>query len=212
MKLLVKRFFDICLAITGLVLSSWMWVFISVCVMIEDGFPILIKQKRIGKDGRIFKSFKFRSMIKSASKEKVSRQALENDSRITNFGNCLRKTALDELPQLLNILKGDMSFVGPRPLLPLEVEVNCGCDSLHACDIQGYEERASVVPGLTGVAQVYAPRDLTRVQKFKYDLEYIKIQNLWLDMKLILFSFLITLGACWEKRGMKLSFLKRQSQ
>ncbi len=210
MKLLIKRLFDICLAVIGLVLSSWVWVFISICTIIQDGFPILIKQKRIGKDGRIFKSFKFRSMIKSASKEEVSRQAIENDSRITDFGNCLRKTALDELPQLLNILKGDMSFVGPRPLLPLEVEVNCGCDSLHACDIQGYEERAKVVPGLTGVAQVYAPRDLTRVQKFKYDLEYIKTQNLLLDIKLILFSFLITLRACWEKRGMKLGFLQKQ--
>lgn len=210
MKLLVKRLFDISLAITGLVFSSWMWVFISICVIIQDGFPIIIKQKRIGKDGRIFKSFKFRSMIKSASKEKVSRQALENDPRITNFGNCLRKTALDELPQLLNILKGDMSFVGPRPLLPLEIEVNCKCENLHVCNIQGYEERAKMVPGLTGIAQVYAPRDLTRVQKFKYDLEYIKTHNLWLDIKLILFSFLITFRACWEKRGTKLSFLERQ--
>ncbi len=210
MKLFVKRLFDISLAIIGLVLSSWMWVFISICTIIEDGFPILIKQKRIGKDNRIFKSFKFRSMIKSASREKVSRQASENDSRITNFGNCLRKTALDELPQLLNILKGDMSFVGPRPLLPLEIEVSCECDNLHVCDIQGYEERAKVLPGLTGIAQVYAPRDLTRVQKFKYDLEYIKTQNLWLDMKLILFSFFITFRACWEKRGIKLGFLERQ--
>lgn len=210
MKLFVKRLFDISLAIIGLVLSSWMWVFISICTIIEDGFPILIKQKRIGKDNRIFKSFKFRSMLKSASKEKVSRQALENDSRITNFGNCLRKTALDELPQLLNILKGDMSFVGPRPLLPLEIEVSCECDNLHVCDIQGYEERAKVLPGLTGIAQVYAPRDLTRVQKFKYDLEYIKTQNLWLDIKLILFSFFITFRACWEKRGIKLSFLRKR--
>lgn len=205
----MKRLFDISLAITGLVISSWFWVFISICIIIEDGFPILIRQERIGKAGRIFKSYKFRSMVESASNEKVSRQASQNDSRITKFGSCLRKTALDELPQLLNILKGDMSFVGPRPLLPAEIEVCGDCDSLQICEIPGFKDRAEVLPGLTGIAQVYAPRDLTRVQKFKFDLEYIKTKNLWLDMKLIFFSFLITFKRCWEKRGMKLGFLKK---
>lgn len=205
----MKRLCDISLAITGLVISSWFWVLICICIIIEDGFPILIKQDRIGKAGRIFKSYKFRSMVESASNEKVSRQASQNDSRITKFGWCLRKTAFDELPQLLNILKGDMSFVGPRPLLPTEIEVWGDCDSLHICEIPGYKDRAKVLPGLTGIAQVYAPRDLTRAQKFKFDLEYIKTKNLWLDIKLIFISFLITFKSCWEKRGDKLGFLKK---
>lgn len=209
MRLLVKRLFDISLAITGLVISSWLWVLICICIVIEDGFPILIKQERIGKAGRIFKSYKFRSMIESASNEKVSRQASLNDSRITKFGRCLRKTAFDELPQLLNIIKGDMSFVGPRPLLPAEIEVCGGCDNRHICEIPGYKDRAKVLPGLTGIAQVYAPRDLTRMQKFKFDLEYIKTMSLWLDLKLIIFSFLITFKSCWEERGVKLGFLKK---
>ncbi len=131
-------------------------------------------------------------------------QARDGDSRVTRIGRLLRATASDELPQLLNILKGEMSFVGPRALLPHEIEVNGGGDLIPLEKIPGYEARHSVRPGLTGVAQVYAPRDLPRHHKFKYDLLYIKRQTLWLDVKLVILSLWITVRGKWEYRGNKL--------
>ena len=93
--------------------------------------------------------------------------------------------------------------------MPTEIEVGGDCNSLHIYEIPGYKDRAKVLPGLTGIAQVYAPRDLTRVQKFKFDLEYIKTKNLWLDIKLIFFSFLVTFKGNWENRSTKLRFLQK---
>jgi lipopolysaccharide/colanic/teichoic acid biosynthesis glycosyltransferase len=135
-------------------------------------------------------------------------QASENDGRVTKVGRFLRATAFDELPQLWNIFKGDMSFVGPRALLPEEIEIRnlkIGNGKNTALDqIPGYWKRHAVRPGLTGVAQVYAARDIPRRHKFKYDLLYIKRQSFWLDMKLIVLSFWITLRGKWETRERKL--------
>jgi len=122
---------------------------------------------------------------------------------MTRIGRFLRATALDEVPQLWNILKGDMSFVGPRALLPEEIEVNGDGELIPLEKIPGYEERHRVRPGLTGLAQIYASRDIPRSQKFKYDLLYIKKQSFWLDLKLIGLSFWITLRGKWEHRGRK---------
>ncbi|MFX0195824.1 MAG: sugar transferase, partial [Candidatus Hodarchaeota archaeon] len=113
-----KRIFDITLSISGIILSSLLYVLISLAILLEDGWPVFYFQERIGKGGRIFKALKFRSMIKDAEKELGPVQAKENDPRVTKVGRILRATALDELPQLINILKGDMSFVGPRALRP----------------------------------------------------------------------------------------------
>jgi lipopolysaccharide/colanic/teichoic acid biosynthesis glycosyltransferase len=104
--------------------SSPLWALIAFAIIIEDGLPIFYGQERVGKNGRIFRTMKFRSMIKDAERETGPVQAVENDPRITNVGKILRATAMDELPQLVNILKGDMSFVGPRSLRPKEKEVH----------------------------------------------------------------------------------------
>ena len=131
------------------------------------------------------------------------RQANENDPRITRVGRVLRASALDELPQLWNIFRGDMSFVGPRALLPTEIEVNGDGQRIALEEIPGYEVRHRVRPGLTGLAQIYAARDILRRHKFKFDLLYIKRQSFWLDIKLIALSFWITFRAKWEHRGRK---------
>ncbi len=203
---LSKRVFDILLSSFGLILSSWLWVLIWIGIWFEDGSPCCIKQSRIGKNGRIFKIIKFRSMRKNALNEKIKIQARDNDARITIMGRILRKTALDELPQLINIFLGDMSFVGPRALLPSEIEQN-DC-YLHVWEIPGYEKRIKVRPGLTGIAQIFAPRDLPRKHKFKYDLLYVRKMSLLLDIKLIVISFLITFKGTWERKRKKLNFLK----
>ena len=131
-------------------------------------------------------------------------EAREGDFRVTRIGHLLRATAADELPQLWNILKGEMSFVGPRALLPQEIEVNGNGELIPLEEIPSYEARHSVRPGLTGVAQVFAPRDLPRRRKFKYDLLYIKRQTFWLDVKLVVLSVWITVRGKWEYRGNKL--------
>lgn len=205
----IKRLFDIALSLIGLIGSSWLFALIWIMIVIEDGYPCLFRQNRIGKGGKIFKSIKFRSMIKDALKEKISVQANENDARITRIGRFLRKAAMDELPQLINILNGDMSFVGPRALLPLEIEINSTPRVLHVSDLPGYEERVRIRPGLTGIAQIYAPRDLKRRHKFKYDILYARKMSFWTDLKLIFLSFIISSHGTWERRGAKLSSLKR---
>jgi lipopolysaccharide/colanic/teichoic acid biosynthesis glycosyltransferase/VanZ family protein len=205
-----KRIFDILLAGFGLIFSSPLWVLIALAIIIEDGFPVFIRQNRIGKAGRLFKNYKFRSMKKHTLLEKVNMQAQEHDLRITMVGKILRRCAMDELPQLLNILLGDISFVGPRALLPNEAEVHTHTNggTLNITEIPGFARRITVIPGLTGIAQIYAPRDILRKHKFKYDLLYIRKRSFWFDIKLILISFLVTFRSSWEKRGTKLNILK----
>lgn len=202
----LKRVFDVFLSGLGLILSSWLWALIWIGIWSEDGTPCCIRQLRIGKGGRLFKVLKFRSMRKSVLNEAINHQATENDPRVTVMGKILRKTALDELPQLINIFIGDMSFVGPRALLPSEVELH---DSyLHINEIPGYNKRIMIRPGLTGIAQVFAPRDLPRRHKFKYDLLYFRKIGLLFDIKIIAISFLITFTGNWERRRNKLRSLR----
>jgi lipopolysaccharide/colanic/teichoic acid biosynthesis glycosyltransferase/VanZ family protein len=212
----LKRLFDMFLSGLGLIVSSWLWVFIWIAIAIEDGFPVIIRQDRIGKHGKLFKNYKFRSMKKSTLREKIKIQAVEDDLRITKVGGILRKCALDELPQLINIFLGQMSFVGPRALLPEEKEVhshgivytNGGTPAIE--NISGYEMRITVKPGLTGIAQIWASRDIPRRHKFKYDLLYIRKRAFWLDLKLISISLLVTFRSRWERREAKLGVLDRQ--
>ena len=126
-----------------------------------------------------------------------------NDPRVTRVGRLLRATAMDELPQLWSIFRGDMSFVGPRALRPGEIEV--GGDGRHrgARGRPRLRRACRVPPGLTGVAQIYAPRDIPRRQKFRYDRLYIRRQSFWLDVRLMLLSFWITFRGTWEARGRK---------
>lgn len=201
---MLKRTFDFILSLSGIILSTPLWLLISLLIILEDGFPVFYLQERGGRCGRIFKAIKFRSMVKDAEKGAGPIQALENDPRITRVGRILRATALDELPQLINILRGDMSFVGPRALRPEELEVRGNPEVLSIEEIPGYERRLTVKPGLTGLAQVYLPTDAPRRDKFRYDLLYIKNQSFLLDLKLILLSFWITFRGKWEYRGKKI--------
>jgi len=203
--LFLKRPFDILLSSLGLVVSAPLWLIIALLIWLEDRGPVFYPQDRIGRDGRLFKALKFRSMIRDAEKLEGPVQAKENDMRITRVGRILRATALDELPQLFNILKGDMSFVGPRALRPEEIEIqNSGKNKTSLKDLPGYRKRHSIRPGLTGITQVYLSRDVPIKKKFRYDLVYVNKMNFWWDLKLIFLSFWITFRARWESRKKKL--------
>ena len=200
---MIKRLFDATLSGVGLLVSFPLWIVIPVAIKLEDGGPVFFPQARVGLDGRVFKALKFRSMVTDADRRFGPMQARENDPRITRIGRVLRATAMDELPQLWNILVGDMSFVGPRPLMPGEVEVRGDGGLVSLESIPGYRERHSVRPGLTGLTQVYAPRDIARAAKFRLDRLYLKRASFFLDLRLILQSFLITARGRWEHRGPK---------
>lgn len=197
-----KRLLDIVLAGTGLLLSSPIWLALAAIIKWEDGGPVFYTQDRVGEGGRIFLVFKFRSMVPNAEAVSGALQASARDPRITRIGHVMRATAMDELPQLWNIFKGDMSFVGPRALRPGEIEATGG-EYVALEDIPGYAERCRMRPGLTGVAQIYAPRDVVRRNKFRYDRVYAKRESFWLDVRLILLSFWITFRGRWEHRGDK---------
>lgn len=200
---MIKRAFDVGLASVGLVLSSPLWAIIAVAIKLEDGGPVFFTQPRVGLGGRTFRAFKFRSMVIDAD-AMGPRQARSGDPRVTCAGAVLRATAMDELPQLWNIFTGDMSFVGPRPLTPGEIEVHGDGQHVALDAIPGFEARHSVRPGLTGLTQVFAPRDLRRSHKFRFDLIYIRRASLWLDLRLVALSFWITFRGRWEHRGPKL--------
>jgi lipopolysaccharide/colanic/teichoic acid biosynthesis glycosyltransferase len=142
-------------------------------------------------------------MIADAERGVGPLQASTDDPRITRVGRILRATAMDELPQLWNIFRGDMSFVGPRALRPQEIEVDGSGAPIALESIPGFTERVSVPPGLTGIAQIYAPRDVSRRQKFRFDRLYIRRQSFLLDVQLILLSFWITFRGTWEAREKK---------
>ena len=198
-----KRLFDLPLAGLGLLASAPLWPLVALAIKVDDGGPVFYGQRRVGKGGHQFKSWKFRSMVPDSDQHFGPLQASAGDARVTRVGRLLRATALDELPQLWNIFKGDMSFVGPRALVPEEIEVRGGAELIPLEKIPGYEQRHRVRPGLTGVAQIYADRDIPRQYKFRYDLLYIKKQSFWLDVKLIALSFWITFRGKWEHRGRK---------
>ena len=197
---MMKRALDITLAAAGLVVSWPLWLLIAAAIKIEDRGTVFFRQDRVGLGGRIFHAMKFRSMIPHAEARSGPVQATANDPRITRVGRLLRATAMDELPQLVNILRGDMSFVGPRPLRPGEIDVADGGRLIRLEEIPGYQDRHRVRPGLTGLAQVYAARDLRRAGKFRLDRLYLEKASLWLDLKLIALSFWITVRGEWERR------------
>lgn len=200
----LKRGFDFILALLALMISFPLWFIFAIAIKIEGGGPILYSQKRWGKGKKPIRVYKFRTMIVDADQKIGPIQAQENDSRITYVGKLLRATSLDELPQILNILRGEMSWVGPRALPLNEVQIKEGNGYVPDDEIPGFELRCKVRPGLTGMAQVYAPRDVPRRHKFRYDLMYIQNESLWLDLKLIALSLWITFRGRWEDRGRKL--------
>lgn len=204
MKLLfLKRPFDIALSGIGLLASSPLWIIFSLLIWLEDRGKVFYFQERVGKNGKIFKALKFRSMVMDAEQEGKPVQAAEHDPRVTKTGRFLRGTAMDELPQLVNIFKGDMSFVGPRALRPEEKEVSEEGEARPLNDFPGYQERHRVRPGLTGLAQIYLSADAPRRKKFRYDLLYVRRRNFFWDIKLMILSFWITFRGKWESRDRK---------
>ena len=177
----IKRVFDFVLSFSGFVLLSPVWILLALGVKLSSPGPVLFHQKRVGRDGRIFHMRKFRTM-------KVGTQSVaftaKDDPRVTGFGSFLRKTSLDELPQLLNVLTGRMSLVGPRPEVPGLVEK-------FEKTIPRYFERHQVKSGITGWAQVNGLRGNTSLtERVKYDIYYIENWNLWFDLKIILRTIL----------------------
>lgn len=182
LRRLSKRFFDL-LAACALLLVAWpLMLIVALCVWLESGSPILYRQTRVGENGRGFELIKFRSMRADAEKDGVARWASREDDRSTRVGRFIRMTRLDELPQLYNVLRGDMSFVGPRPERPHFVE-------MLGKEIRYYNIRHSVKPGLTGWAQLRYPygasvRDAE--EKLTFDLFYVKNQGLLFDLTILM--------------------------
>jgi lipopolysaccharide/colanic/teichoic acid biosynthesis glycosyltransferase len=200
---MLKRAFDAALAGVGLVASAPLWAIFAVAIKLEDGGPVFFSQDRVGLGGCTFDALKFRSMRPDAEAMTGAVQATQDDPRVTRIGRLMRATAMDELPQLWNILRGDMSFVGPRALRPGEIEAGADGRLTRLEDVPGFEHRIKVRPGLTGIAQVYAPRDVPRRQKFRYDRIYVNKRSWGLDLRLLLLSFWISLHGTWEARGRK---------
>ena len=188
------------LAVIGLIVLSPVCVIIASAIWLDDRGATVIRQTRVGRGGVPFGVIKFRTMHPVVHHD-VQRQATVVDNRITRVGRLLRATALDEIPQLLNVIRGEMSFVGPRALLPQEIEVDPKSRYHRIEDVPNYHVRILVTPGLTGLAQVYAPRDISRQRKFKYDALYVRRMSLWLDVRLIALSIFISLTGRWPRRG-----------
>lgn len=179
-QLFVKRIMDIGISLAGIILASPIMLLIAIFVKAYDGGPIFYRQKRQTKDGREFEILKFRSMI-TDSERNGARLAKEHDNRITPVGRVIRRLHFDELPQLFNILKGDMAFVGPRPERKEITEE-------YSREIPEFPYRLKVKAGLTGYAQVYGQYNTLPYDKLKLDLTYITNYSLWLDIKLIILT------------------------
>lgn len=186
----IKRVIDILVSSVALLLFLPLILLIMVLIKIQSKGPVLFKQKRVGKDGRIFSLYKFRSMAKDAEKDTGPVLAKSDDKRITKLGRILRRTRLDEIPQLVKVLKGDMSLVGPRPERPFFVE-------RFKKEIPGYVQRLQVRPGITGLAQVHSRYDISARSKLRYDLLYVRRHSLFLDMEIIL----RTIGVILRRKG-----------
>jgi exopolysaccharide biosynthesis polyprenyl glycosylphosphotransferase len=177
----LKRTMDLILAVPLTVILSPFMVLTALAIKLYDGGPVFYKQIRCTRYGREFEIYKFRSMIVDAEGDGVAKLAAVNDSRITPVGRFIRATRLDELPQLFNIIKGDMSFVGPRPERPEIMKEYCA-------DMPEFQFRTRVKAGLTGFAQVYGKYNTTPYDKLKLDLFYIENYSLWMDLKLIIMT------------------------
>lgn len=171
----VKRFLDISACLIGLLLFGWLFAIIALLVRINMGRPILYKSERMGRDEKPFEIYKFRSMTNEVDENGV---LLPGPQRLTRFGRFLRSTSMDELPSLFNIIKGDLSLVGPRPLLM----------KYKPYFYEHEKARHSVRPGLTGWAQVNGRNNVTWDKKFQLDLEYIEKMSLLFDIKILFFT------------------------
>jgi len=199
-----KRSLDIFLSGIMLFLSVPVFFPIALAIKLEDSGPVFYRQKRWGKEMRRFGVYKFRTMVPDSDQKFGLRQAAENDRRITRIGRVLRAMGLDELPQILNILTGEMSFVGPRSLAVDEIVKDENGRRIHYENIPGFRKRLQTRPGLTGLATIYIPKDASPHRKFRYDMFYIRRQSICLDLHLIALSFWISFRGKWETRSRKI--------
>lgn len=200
-QLLVKNCFDVVFALVVLAPSLILSLFIAILIKLDSRGPVFFKQKRLGRDGRAFTMYKFRTMKVDAERERAffdqRNQAdgflfkMQNDPRETRFGKFLRNTGLDELPQLLNILKGEMSFVGPRPLPTVDVDMKKLKQDPELLRKWLYRQKAK--PGLTGWWQISAKNRFSSAEMMKLDEEYVSKYSLGLDLKIIWMTFWTTL-------------------
>jgi len=172
---MVKRILDLILGIIGLILTSPLWLYVIIRIKAEDRGPVFFVQERVGKNGKLFRMYKFRSMIVGAEKKGLGVFIRTDDERITRIGKFIRKTSIDELPQLINVLKGEMSIVGPRPTLEYQVKRYN----------EEQKRRLSVKPGITGWAQINGRNNMTWPEKIKLDLWYVDHWSIGLDLKII---------------------------
>ena len=178
----IKRFFDLATSALLLVLTIPIMVFTAIAIFVEDRGPVFFRQVRVGQNGKLFHVIKFRSMGVDAEKDGKARWAQKNDSRVTRVGAFIRKVRIDELPQIFNVMRGHMSFVGPRPERPEFVE-------RLSVTIPYFSERHRVKPGITGWAQIrypYGASENDAMEKLQYDLYYAKNHNLFLDLTVLL--------------------------
>ena len=184
MSRFIKRLFDIVASLAALIILLPLFVLIALAIKVDNPGPVFFRQERAGFRGKSFIIYKFRTMIVGAEKKGAGVFVENNDSRITRVGTLLRKISMDELPQLINIFKGEMSLVGPRPTLPYQID--------------NYDQRQRgrlvVKPGMTGWAQVNGRSSLTWPERIKLDLWYIENRSLWLDLKIIVKTFGVVLG------------------
>ena len=190
----IKRIIDIVASFTGLILLSPLILIVSMLIKLESKGEVIFKQKRVGLNGKEFYMYKFRSMVINAEELKAELESqnemsgpmfkMKDDPRITKIGKFIRKTSIDELPQLINVIKGDMSLVGPRPSLPKEVE-----------EFETWmRERLEVKPGLTCIWQVSGRNNIDFEDWMKLDIKYVRERSFKLDIKLILKTVLVLFG------------------
>jgi len=181
---IIKRIIDLFVSLIAIFLLSPVFMVIAIAIKLDDPGPVFFRQDRAGLKGQSFKIFKFRTMVRDAEKKGAGVFVEEEDPRITRVGKLLRHTSLDELPQLINILRGEMSLVGPRPTLPYQVD---------NYDVRQMK-RLEVKPGITGWAQVNGRSALTWPERIELDLWYLDNWSLWLDLKIILMTFKVILA------------------
>ena len=195
---------DIVLSIIGLIILAPILFITSVAIKIDSKGPVIFKQDRIGKDGKVFKIYKFRSMVVGAEKKGSGVYSGKNDSRVTKIGKLIRVTSIDELPQLLNILKGEMSFIGPRPVL-----------TYHPWKYEEYTQeqlkRFDVRPGVTGLAQINGRKQVEWNKRIQYDVEYVEKLSFILDLK-IFFKTIINVLLMRNNENTTVTVHKEQKQ
>jgi len=178
-QLILKRFFDVFISFINLVILSPFFLIIAFLIKIDSKGCVFFKQERIGKNGKPFYPFKFRTMVEGAVDKGLRYTVAKDDDRITKIGKFLRKWGIDEFPQLINVLRGEMSLVGPRPTLRYQVE-----------KYNDFEKRRLLVkPGLAGWALIHGRNSLTWEERIKYDVWYVDNWSLWLDIKIIFQTF-----------------------